>query len=343
MKPSAIKMALHTIREANLPCFLWGPPGVGKSQVVDQFTKEADLQMRDVRAILLDPVDLRGLPHINGDNRAHWAVPDFLPRDGKGVLFLDELNVAAPMVQAACYQLVLDRQLGEYILPEGWTVIAAGNRASDRAVTHAMPAPLRNRFVHLDFEVDLDDWCNWALGAGSPKWHRPKAEKSTTGMRPEIVAFLRFRPALLHEFSDKTRDANAFPTPRTWEYLSRILATNPPLEIEHALTAGTVGPGASAEFIGFLRVYRDLPDMDLILKKPDKAPVPKEPAALYAVATAVAHRATAENFQNVVTYLCRLPEEFSVMAMRDAQTRVPKLASTTPFADWVTKHQHVLM
>ena len=148
----------------------------------------------------------RGLPRI-AEDQTEWVPPKFLPTSGNGILFLDELTSAPQMTQAGCYQLVLDRKLGEYVLPDGWVVIAAGNPASERGVHFAMPRPLRNRFVHLDLEPDLDDWCRWAV----------KAQ-----VRPEIIAFLRFKPELLHT-ADVTSDANAWPTPRSWEMASQVL------------------------------------------------------------------------------------------------------------------------
>jgi MoxR-like ATPase len=156
--------------------------------------------------VQLDPVDLRGLPRISAD-QAEWVPPKFLPTSGQGILFLDELTAAPQMTQAGCYQLVLDRKLGEYRLPEGWVVIAAGNPASERGVHFSMPRPLRNRFVHLDLEPDFEDWSKWAMRAG---------------IRPEILAFLRFKPALLHD-ADATSDQNAWPTPRSWEMASQVL------------------------------------------------------------------------------------------------------------------------
>jgi hypothetical protein len=179
---------------AQQPVFVWGGPGIGKSAVVKQLAEALKITLQDVRALLLDPVDLRGLPFLGNDGRSKWATPEFLPQEGSGILFLDELNAAPAMVQASCYQLVLDRKLGEYTLPEGWAIIAAGNRDSDRGATTRMPTPLRNRFVHLDFEVDVHDWSDWAIHVG---------------IRPEVIAFLRFRPELLSAFD---RDTNAFPS-----------------------------------------------------------------------------------------------------------------------------------
>ena len=154
----------------------WGAPGAGKSQVVAQVAAALDVRLIDIRAILVDLVDLRGLPTVE-HGKAAWATPAFLPDEGAGILFLDELNAAPPLVQATCNQLVLDRALGEYRLPDGWTVFAAGNREGDRAVTPRMSSALANRFVHLSFEPDLDDWSRWAMGQAD--------------LRPEVVAFLR--------------------------------------------------------------------------------------------------------------------------------------------------------
>jgi MoxR-like ATPase len=236
------------------PVFIWGSPGIGKSAVVHQLAAELSIGLRDIRALLLDPVDLRGLPFVGQDGRSKWATPDFLPADGEGIVFLDELNSAPAMVQASCYQLVLDRRLGEYTQPEGRVIVAAGNRDSDRAATTRMPTPLRNRFVHLDFEVDVQEWSGWSIKTNV----RPE-EIAFIRYRPEVIAFLRFRPELLTAFD---RDANAFPSPRSWEFVSRILdsldsQSNP--AIEHEVIAGAVGSSAATEFSEFLRMFRELP------------------------------------------------------------------------------------
>src|SRR4051812_12022349 len=181
MRPSEVARALAALVPTRRPVYLWGPPGCGKSSVVRQAARTLNLNLVDVRATLLDPVDLRGLPRLDGDT-AVWCPPAFLPKGGTGVLFLDELAQAAPLVQAACLQLTLDRRVGEYELPEGWSVIAASNRAEDRAGTHRLIPPLLTRFIHLALEVSSDDWQQWAV---------------TAGVSPEVRAFLRYRPALL--------------------------------------------------------------------------------------------------------------------------------------------------
>jgi hypothetical protein len=324
MKASVIYRALRALVAAKQPVFIWGGPGIGKSAIVRHLAADSELPLQDVRALLLDPVDLRGLPFLGQDGRSKWATPEFLPQGGSGILFLDELNAAPAMVQAGCYQLVLDRKLGEYTLPEGWAIIAAGNRDSDRAVTTRMPTPLRNRFVHLEFEVDLQDWSEWAIEAG---------------IRPEVIAFLRFRQELLSAFD---RDANAFPSPRSWEFVSRILDATPDQTVEHELFAGAVGSGAATEFSAFLKTFRELPNIDAILLNPLKEPVPENAAAQYAVASALAHCATDTNFDRICTYLGRMPTEFSVLCVRDASLRQPAVQHTPAFTKWATTNHHVL-
>ena len=325
MKASAISKALHTLFAAKQPVFIWGAPGIGKSAIVRQFSAELQIPLRDVRALLLDPVDLRGLPFLAPDGRSKWATPEFLPQDGAGILFLDELNAAPAMVQASCYQLVLDRKLGEYTLPEGWAIFAAGNRDSDRAVTSRMPTPLRNRFVHLEFEVDLQEWCEWAIQAG---------------IRAEVIAFLRFRQELLSVFD---RDANAFPSPRSWEFVSRILDVKPHQAIEHELFAGAVGTGAATEFSAFLRMFRELPNIDAILLNPLKEPIPENAAAQYAVASALARCASDTNFDRVCLYLDRMPTEFRVLSVRDAILREPAIRHTGGYTKWAIENHDVLV
>ncbi len=327
MKPSAIIQALETLLAVRQPAFLWGAPGVGKSQVVAQAAASHGLDLIDVRAVLLDPVDLRGLPRIGDDGRAAWCAPSFLPQSGRGVLFLDELNAAPPLVQAACYQLILDRRLGDYELPAGWTALAAGNRESDRAVTHRMPSALSNRMVHLDFEADLDDWLEWA---------------AASDILPEIMAFMRFRPTLLHVF-DPARNEKAFPSPRSWEFVSRMLAMKPPRETAHALLRGAVGEAAAAECIGFLDVCAQLPDVDAVLANPGEVVIPDDPAVMYALCESVARRASEAAMPGLGVLASRLPVEFGVLLMRAAAAVKPTVVETEAFHRWACANSDVLV
>jgi MoxR-like ATPase len=335
MKPSKLYEALCALIGERVPLHIWGPCGTGKSQIVGQVASDLGYEFLDVRAVQLDPVDLRGLPRISSD-QTEWVPPKFLPTSGRGILFLDELTSAPQMTQAGCYQLVLDRRLGEYRLPEEWVVIAAGNPASERGVHFAMPRPLRNRFVHLDLEPDLDDWSKWAIKAH---------------VRPEIIAFLRFKPELLHA-ADVTSDANAWPTPRSWEMASRVLSgvaqrTNARLlsgtsEFEAQLLDGTVGQAAASELVAFLRLFRELPSIDEILLNPTAARVPVEPSAQIAIATALGRVLSDTSVGRGITYLERMPTEMHVMAMRDAAARDTAITHTPEFVRFGVEYREVI-
>jgi len=330
MRPSHVCEALHHLVRIRQPVFLWGPPGVGKSRLVADVARRQGRKLYDLRAVLLDPVDLRGLPRISDEGITSWCVPEFLPHPQdteEGILFLDELNAAPPLVQAACYQLILDRRVGQYRLPDGWAVVAAGNRESDRAVTYRMPSALANRMVHLDVECHIDDWLDWARD---------------NGIREEIQAFLRFRPRLLHDFDPRSSD-RAFASPRSWEFASRILDAAPDGPLEEELLAGTIGQAAAAELSGFLREWRHLPSVESVLSDPEEAPVPADPASLYALCEALALRTAPTTMEALAAYAGRLPAEFGVLLMRDAVRQDPAVVESEPFARWARDNAEVLM
>ncbi len=330
MNPNQVITSLKLLTEIQQPVFLWGPPGIGKSQLVAQVAQEKNYKLIDIRAVLLDPVDLRGLPHVTAEKEAAWCPPAFLPKQNskdKGIVFLDELNAAPPLVQAACYQLVLDRKIGEYILPEGWTVVAAGNGEKDRSVTHRMPTALANRMVHIEMQSSVDDWILWA---------------QQHNIRKEIIAFLRFRPKLLHDF-DPQKSAKAFASPRSWAFISQILDAEADASIEYELFQGTIGMTAATEFSGFLQIWRDLPTVQDIENDPDHSIVPTEPATLYALCEAIGDKTHGQNIENITRYVDRLPVEFGVLLMRTAICHDESLVHTPPFLTWAQKNAHVLM
>lgn len=327
MKPSSIRTTLKHLVTVQRAAMLWGAPGVGKSDVVAQVAADLKIELRDVRLSLLDPIDLKGFPVISTTKKQmNWLPAGFLPTKGKGLLFLDEINAAPQSVQAAAYQLVLNRKIGDYELPAGWSILAAGNRASDRSVVHAMPAALANRFVHLDFDVSVDDWNIWA---------------QTSGMHDDIRAFIQFRPALLHCF-DAATNPRAFPTPRSWAFVNDIYDQGLPQAEEFELIRGTVGDAAS-EFSGFVRQIKDLPKVDAVLLDPEGTKVPANPAGMYAISVALDGKATPGNLERIMKYMTRLPVEFQVVFMRSAIRRDDKLTGTKAFQAWGIANQSCLV
>lgn len=248
----------HDIRHSVM---LWGKPGIGKSSIVRQLTVSAGLGFVDVRLSQIMPSDLRGIP-VPQEGVTKWAPPSFLPVEGRGVLFLDEINMAPPALQGVAQQLILDRRVGDYVLPDGWYTWAAGNRADDRAVVYEMPAPLANRFLHAEVDLSLDDFKQYAF---------------SKKINESIIGFLSFKPTLLHKPDSNSHN---WPSPRSWEMASSLLAAG--LSIETA-----VGQAVTMEFDAFNRLREQLPDIPSILAGKKKPDFPAEPSVGYATVSAM--------------------------------------------------------
>jgi len=322
------------------PVMLWGPPGVGKSDMIRQTGNRHQVPVIDIRLSQMEPSDLRGIPFRNNEN-VEWAVPAILPdtaRHGeRGILFLDEITSAPPSVSAAAYQLILDRRLGEYQVPDGWAIFAAGNRQGDRGVTYTMPAPLANRFSHFDVDAHLDDWVAWAY---------------QNGVDERVIAFLRFRPELLFDF-DPAHNPVAFPSPRSWEFAHRSLqkfGNNADL-LQGTLQA-CVGPAAGIELTAFVNSLDKMPDLDDIIAGKE-VPVPTEIDLQYAVAAALVGRAIrakdAANAQDVIghilDYAGTFPQrEMGVMLVSDLHRAIGELLFTVPqFGTWANAIADVML
>jgi len=239
------KILLERIFDTKVVPFLWGPPGVGKSSIVKEIAKEKGWKIIDLRLSLLNPVDLRGLPtidHVN--NLANWLPPSFLPKEDTkdiGILFLDEINLAPLSVQAAAYQLILDKQIGDYKFPKTWKIVAAGNRETDKANVFKISAPLANRFIHFTVRPEFYEWKKWA-------------EKS--GVHPNVIHFLTLRTTAM--FEAPADQEKAFPSPRSWEFVSSMLDAfaynedeNVPDELAQVIY-GSIGEGTGRELIEHL-------------------------------------------------------------------------------------------
>jgi len=315
----------------HIPVMIWGPPGVGKSQLVSQVAKAHDRPMIDIRLSQMEPSDLRGIPFREGE-KVEWAIPSMLPNAKKhgdqGILFLDEITSAPPSVSAAAYQLILDRRLGDYMVPPGWAIFAAGNRQGDRGVTYSMPAPLANRFSHYEIDINLDDWVLWAY---------------KNNIDERIIAFLRFRPELLFDF-DPAHNPMAFPTPRSWEFVHNALhkfGQQPQLFVG-ALQA-CVGPAAGIELNAFIANLDQMPDLDAIVQG-EAVPTPKEIDLQYAVASALVGRAIRakgsdianKTYTNILKYAGSFPQkEMGVMLVSDMHRAIgEELFAVEEFANW---------
>ena len=322
------------------PVMLWGPPGVGKSDMVRQTGQRHDCPVIDIRLSQMEPSDLRGIPFRNGEF-VEWAAPAILPnalRHGDtGILFLDEITSAPPSVSAAAYQLILDRRLGEYEVPEGWAIFAAGNRQGDRGVTYTMPAPLANRFSHFDVDTHLDDWVAWAY------------EHS---IDERVSAFLRFRPELLFDF-DPAHNPVAFPSPRSWEFAHRSLhkfADHGDL-LQGALQA-CVGPAAGIELTAFVNSLDKMPDLDDIVAGKE-VPVPDEIDLQYAVAAALVGRAiraqdggdAMQVTGRILDYAGSFPQrEMGVMLVSDLHRAIGEgLFQVPEFSTWANAIADVML
>jgi MoxR-like ATPase len=345
MRPSQLRLILEreclSLRDGHhTPAMIWGPPGVGKSDIVRQIAASHDLPMIDIRLSQLEPSDLRGIP-FRQEDRVEWAIPTMLPdaqRHGNaGILFLDEINAAPPSVSAAAYQLILDRCLGNYRVPEEWAILAAGNRHGDRGVTYTMPAPLANRFAHFELDVNLDDWTQWAYHANIDE---------------RIIGFLRFRPDLLFDF-DATRNPIAFPSPRSWEFAHRALQKfgDLPAVLSAALQS-CIGNAAGIELHAFLKHLADLPDIDAILRG-ESVIIPHSLDLQYAIAAALVKRATQTQTQNnatviqgrILSFAAQLPQrEIAVMLVTDLQRHLGNALFNVPeFAPWAQSMTDVLL
>jgi len=314
MNPADLTMFLDTLvrNQVKLSTMIWGPPGIGKSSIVAQTAAAHDLACVDLRLSQLAPTDLRGLP-VPEDGVSRWYPPEFLPRDGAGILFLDELNMAPPAMQGVAQQLILDRRVGSYAVPERWFIWAAGNRKEDRAAVFDMPAPLANRFLHLEVEPDFDSFKSYAL---------------ERGFHEQILAFLSFRPTLLHRLDPQQP---AWPSPRSWEMASILHQAG--LEI-----APVVGAPAAAEFHAYVELYRALPDLERILQGAgDGVLFPSEPSARYATVIGLTLRAAdADQGYHALAWLANIAAaEWVQLFATDIFRRMRAIGQMGTFAQWV--------
>lgn len=328
MRPTELLTLLTSTMSRRMPVLITGAPGVGKSDIVAQAAQAINADLILSHPAVADPTDAKGLPWVV-DGRADFLPFGELDRAIKAerptVWFLDDLGQASPAVQASYMQLLLARRVNGHALSEHVTFVAATNRRTDRAGVTGILEPVKSRFgTIVELEPHLEDWCGWALDHD---------------IAPMVIAFIRFQPDLLCKFS-ASNDLTNSPIPRTWSHVSRLLALTLPPQVETAAIAGAVGLGAGTEFLAFLRLYNELPNIDLILQDPHAVPIPTQPAILYALASALAHRADEKNFANIAKFVSRMVDaghgEFGVLTVRDAIRRNQAVTGTKAMVELAT-------
>lgn len=316
-----LEETIKHVYKRKIPIFIWGATGVGKSMTTKRVAieiandlgktiqteatnNEKDFCFIDVRVSQLDPSDLRGLPTVR-EKETVWLPPNWLPRAGQGIIFFDELNLSPPSIQSSCYQIILDRRLGDYKLPDGYTVIAAGNRLEDRANVFEMSAPLCNRFTHATLKVpNKDEWTDWAI-------------KNNIDNR--IISFINFTPSYLFKFDGKYKD-RAFPTPRSWSMCSALISGVNNVEDIKTYTTICVGEGTSTQLIAFMRLEEKI-DIDDIMKNPKTCKLPEVPGdidLLYCMTGSIATRYKDDKklLKNVCVLSDRMSPEFGILLYR---------------------------
>jgi hypothetical protein len=322
-------------KAANIPCMIFGAPGVGKSQQVHQAAEGK--KVIDIRLSMLDPVDLRGLPLVDRSDKGpnvEWARPEFIPQDGEGILFFDELNTAPVSVMNAALQIILDRKCGPHKLGDGWYICAAGNKTAHRAHVQPLSAPLRNRFAIVNYEPDVKSWTTWAFGSG---------------IHDDVVGFLNFRPALLS--TDSKDEYENFASPRSWERVSTLIASGTD---DMDFVAGLIGKGAAAEFDGYRRELKDMPDIDALLTGRERfTHNPKRMSVSYAVAMGLSSRLLrgdakfiAANADKACEIAGVMPPEitclFIVRSMVGNNDVRKAILSAKAAHKWVTQHSELI-
>ena len=343
LREAYIKILNNNLPMNLLPSvMLWGAPGVGKSQGVRQLARgienatKKSVHVTDARLLLFNPIDLRGIPTSNEDKTlAVWLKPKIFHMDDSpgviNILFLDEISAAPPSVQAAAYQITLDRSVGEHKLPDNCIVIAAGNRVTDKSVAYKMPKALANRLCHFEIECDFKSWKEWAI---------------QSGVSEKVIGFLTFRPTYLMMF-DPASDDLAFTTPRSWEMVSNILnLASDDVEKSYAMIAGCIGIGAALEFRTWCAVYNNLPNIRDIFDGKCMQ-VPKQTDVMYAVISgmvcyAAKHTDEIDRIANSILYAQKLPPDFATILLKDYMALQPdyrnKLMLIPVFQAWMSKN-----
>jgi len=319
--PKSAKTSIAFAIKKKRPIFLWGPPGIGKSDLVNQIGNDTNREVIDVRLALWEPTDIKGIPYFDSNaGTMTWAPPAELPTDPKStaILFLDELNSAPPAVQAAAYQLILNRKVGTYVLPEGVDIVAAGNRDGDKGVTYRMPAPLANRFVHLEMKVDFDDWQDWA---------------TLNGIHPEVVGYVGYAKQDLYDYDPKS-PSKSFATPRSWSFVSDLVSDEE-IDTESLtnLVSGAIGDGLAVKFMAHRKIASKLPKPDDILDGKVKDLEVKEVSAMYSLTVGLCYELK-ERAEKKVEGWDKMSDRFFEYMMKNFPTELVVMGAKTALTNY---------
>jgi hypothetical protein len=313
--PTSPKQAARFLPVAyalRLPVFLWGKPGIGKSDLIREFAMQQRMDLIDLRLTTLESCDLRGLPRINHETgETEWVRPEFLPRaDVPVVIFLDELTAAEPRLQASAYQLILDRSIGKHRLPEQAWVVGAGNAPEDGAVSYGMGTALADRFVHLNVVAHPDDWMEWAIAAT---------------VAPEVITFIRVRPEMLDSCGGQERTEQLVtPSPRSWARVSRVLEETRDQRARSIAVNGLVGEAVAVQFFHTLEEIGQLPPVARLLEMPARLAAREVPAtisALYGlVYSLVAYASSLAHFERSIELLDAMTENRDALPRKEIQS-----------------------
>lgn len=358
-----------------IPIFLWGDTGIGKTQIIEQVAALMEIPSITVIAQITTPVDWTGLPHIvqHGNKKmTEFSQPLYLPQEeihGKrGIYFFDELPNATKSVQAAIQSLLTRGEYNGYLWPEGWKQVAAGNKLTHKANTFEMPRPVKNRLMHLYVGADESAWLEWAAGSNSSVISNPNLSftsikdldgdaKNPSRIHPLIRAFIRSNPKV---FTEDGSEGEAFPSPRAWHYVSHVMKLAIDARLSMIMIQGLVGPGPASELSIYLRDTSILPNpLDLLEKKDgidlikrtsssgdpitilknNGIEVELEASQLYALscslATAVDSAKQLKRFFQLLDAF--YSHEYGVVAINEVKSRVPELTRSAAFVEWVEK------
>ncbi len=333
MRAKQIKGIIKFSIKNQYPLLIKGSPGIGKSDLVQQACLETGTELIISHPVVSDPTDFKGLPFPNKEGTGAKFLPfgdllKLIKADKPTVFFLDDIGQASSSVQSALMHLLLARRINGHTVSDHVVFLAATNRRQDRAAVQGILEPVKSRFsAILELEVNVDDWSEWAIEQNMPT---------------ELIAFVRYRPNLLHDFKP-TADIINTPNPRTVAAVGRMMNAGLPKDTEYEMISGAAGEGFASEFLGFLKVYRDLPDIEKLIADPKSADVPEEPSTLFAVCGALSAATNKSTFGNIIKYTDRLPGEFQVLLIKDAIKRNKSLTNTKEFSAWAIEHADVIL